>query len=224
MSTRRRCVAVAVVAADNIVARSLPPDNRSLARRRQSVTQILESDSHRYAGARPPDRRRTCPEIVAASAIVVAVAPIVDDATDSLISAVTSATTAAALLGSARANIAVQRYILGPACGIDIGAGRRQETHDFPLDRARSSVARYPAMYRERDATSVSLFLVICRVVDALRTTRNDPFSIIISDRTRIRHSFRVKHETNFRESCLFLKLFIYSKEIDYKNLIRRIK
>lgn len=105
---------------------------------------------------------------MAASAIVVAVAPIVDDAVaDSVISAVTSAATAAALLGSARANIAVQRYILGPACGIDVGAGRRQETHDFPLDRARSSVARYPAMYRERDATSVSLFLLICRVVGA---------------------------------------------------------
>lgn len=105
------------------------------------MTRIPESDSHRYAGARPPDRRRTCPEIVAASAIIVAavvvdVAAIVDDAVaDSVVPAATptAAAAAAALLGSARANIADQRYILGPACGFGIGAGRRQETHDFPL-------------------------------------------------------------------------------------------
>lgn len=104
------------------------------------MTRIPESDSHRYAGARPPDRRRTCPEIVAASAIIVAavvvdVAAIVDDAVaDSVVPAATpTAAAAAALLGSARANIADQRYILGPACGFGIGAGRRQETHDFPL-------------------------------------------------------------------------------------------
>lgn len=104
------------------------------------MTRIPESDSHRYAGARPPDRRRTCPEIVAASAIIVAavvvdVAAIVDDAVaDSVVPAATpTAAAAAALLGSARANIADQRYILGPACGFGIGAGRRQETHDFSL-------------------------------------------------------------------------------------------
>lgn len=110
-----------------------------------------ESDFHRYAGARPPDRRRTCPEIVASVAViaaaVAAVVPlaavvaagvadaVADSATASVVAAVAdaaAAAAAAALLGSARANIAVQRYILGDAaCGNDIGAGRRQEMHDF---------------------------------------------------------------------------------------------
>lgn len=40
------------------------------------------------------------------------------------------ASAAAALLESARANIAVQRYILGAACGFGIGVDRRQG-HDF---------------------------------------------------------------------------------------------
>lgn len=105
-----------------------------------------ESDFHRYAGARPPDRRRTCPEIVAVIAAVVPLAAVVaagvadavaDSATASVVAAVAVAAAAvaaaAALLGSARANIAVQRYILGDAaCENSIGAGRRQETHDFP--------------------------------------------------------------------------------------------
>lgn len=106
-----------------------------------------ESDFHRYAGARPPDRRRTCPEIVAVIAAVVPLAAVVaagvadavaDSATASVAAAVAVAAAAAvvaaaaALLGSARANIAVQRYILGDAaCENSIGAGRRQETHDF---------------------------------------------------------------------------------------------
>jgi len=38
---------------------------------------------------------------------------------------------AAALPGSVRANIAVQRYILGAACEFGISVGRRQKTHDF---------------------------------------------------------------------------------------------
>lgn len=104
-----------------------------------------ESDFHRYAGARPPDRRRTCPEIVAGVTVIVAVAAVVPltavvaagvaDAVAEFAAApvvAAAAAAAAALLGSARANIAVQRYILGDtACGNDIGAGRRQETHDF---------------------------------------------------------------------------------------------
>lgn len=99
---------------------------------------------HRYAGARPPDRRRTCPEIVASVAVIAAVVAVVPLAAvlaagvanavaDSAVAPVAAAAAAAALLVSTRANIAVQRYILGDAaCGNDIGAGRRQETHDFP--------------------------------------------------------------------------------------------
>jgi len=101
-----------------------------------------ESDFHRYAGARPPDRRRTFPEIVASVAVIAAVAAVVPLATvvaasvadavaDSVTTSVAAAVAAAALLESARANIAIQRYILGDAaCGNSIGASR-QETHDF---------------------------------------------------------------------------------------------
>lgn len=97
-----------------------------------------ESDFHRYAGARPPGRRRTCPEIVArviaaaaAPLAAVVAAGVADAVADSAIAPVA----AAALLGSARANIAVQRYILGDAaCGNDIG--RPQEAHDFLSFRA----------------------------------------------------------------------------------------
>lgn len=100
-----------------------------------------ELDFHRYAGARPPDRRRTCPEIVARVAVIATVslaavvaAGVADAVADSAIAPVAAAAAAAALLESARANIAVQRYILGDAaCGNDIGASRRQETHDFIL-------------------------------------------------------------------------------------------
>jgi hypothetical protein len=107
-----------------------------------------ESDFHRYAGARPPDRRRTCPEIVASVAVIAAVVAVVplaavvaagvanavaDSAVAPVAAVAAAAAAAAALLVSTRANIAVQRYILGDAaCGNDIGTGRRQETHDFP--------------------------------------------------------------------------------------------
>jgi len=111
------------------------------------MTRTPESDSHRYAGARPPDRRRTCPEIVtravaAAAVVAVVTAGVADAVAGSAIAA------AAALLGSARANIAVQQYILGAACGI-IGASRRQETHDFVFLGA---IKRRPRDVSPRDA------------------------------------------------------------------------
>lgn len=61
---------------------------------------------------------------------------------------------AAALLGFARANIAVQQYILGAACGIGIGAGRRQETHDFVFLGA---IKRRPRDVSPRDARDTTL-------------------------------------------------------------------
>lgn len=143
------------------------------------MTRIPESDSHRYAGARPPDRRRTCPEVVAAIVVAAAAvaAPIVDDAVaDSAISAVTPATTAAALLGSARANIAVQRYILGSACGIGIGAGRRQKTHDFyPLYPSAIEPRRPLPCDESRARRDVRLpILVPSHLILRRRCTRND--------------------------------------------------
>lgn len=63
-------------------------------------------------------------------AAVVAAAGAIDVVADSVAAAAApAAAAAAAILESARANIAVQRYILDAACGIDIGM--RQETHDF---------------------------------------------------------------------------------------------
>lgn len=192
------------------------------------MTRIPESDSHRYAGARPPDRRRTCPEIVAASAIIVAaasvsVAAIVDDAVaDSVVVPVAvvtpaaAAAAAAALLGSARANIAVQRYILGPACGIGIGACRRQETHDFlssisERDLERRSLPCDVSRAR-RDATLSSLsrcsFAALTRRRRTSRgTTGNNRFliiiytSVIISDRSKKDQSF-FSRDANFKGSC----------------------
>lgn len=62
-------------------------------------------------------------------AAVVAAVGAIDVVADSVAAAAAPAAAAAAILESARANIAVQRYILDAACGIDIGM--RQETHDF---------------------------------------------------------------------------------------------
>jgi len=57
--------------------------------------------------------------------VAAAVAAGVADVADSVVAFTVAASAAAALPGSVRANIALQRYILGAACG------RRQETHDF---------------------------------------------------------------------------------------------
>lgn len=127
------------------------------------MTRTPESDSHRYAGARPPGRRRTCPEIVAGAviaaviaavaAIVAAASAVADSAATAVVAAAAAvvatvaAASAAALPRSARANIAVQRFILDAASGIGVGAGVHQETHDFRLTRrpvvARMSVTRH---------------------------------------------------------------------------------
>lgn len=154
-----------------------------------------ESDFHRYAGARPPDRRRTCPEIVARVAVIATVAVplaafviagVADAVADSAIAPVAAAAAAAAaLLESARANIAVQRYILGDAaCGNDIGASRRQETHDFYSSRLLKcrprdvSPGAARATQRRRLVIAVVVFLPRQRAVDALQTARNNRFSI----------------------------------------------
>jgi len=95
----------------------------------------LGSDSHRYARVRPLDRRRTCQEIVVGVAVAVvtaAVAAGVADGADSVVAfTVAVVVAAAALPGSVRANIAVQRYILDAACEFGISIGCRQKTHGF---------------------------------------------------------------------------------------------
>jgi len=161
------------------------------------MTQTPESDSHRYAGARLPDRRRTCPEIVAGAVVAAAVVAVVTVGAADVVAG-SAIAAAAALLGSARANIAVQQYILGAACGIGIGAGRRQETHDFVFLGA---MKRRPRDVSSRDARHdayllllflllllvvvvvvvvviVVVFFVLSRV-NALRTVENNRLSIM---------------------------------------------
>jgi hypothetical protein len=108
---------------------------------------------------------------------------------------VAAAAAAAALLGSARANIAVQRYILGDAaCGNDIGASRRQETHDFLSERLkcrpRGVYRRVPRVRRDVYTSLVVIAVVVFpprqRAVDALQTATNNRFSIAFSDQSSI--------------------------------------